>query len=121
MVIHTGGKMNYVENTKKNMLARNKYFHECQKKEIPFVVVTHGGKYSAVEWDYISISPKLDKKIVGNKQLLSTFQDIFSDYANEKSTYEMSSGFGAIKKLTADNAMSAANDIFSALQSEINA
>ncbi len=107
--------MRYFVTNGKNNRGKKAYFYECQKTESPLIIVTHRQKYSQVHWDYITLPPHFDSKIVNNENLLNELKNIFQGVADDVSSYEMSAGHGTFYKLRREHADIAAKMIYAQL------
>jgi hypothetical protein len=99
----------------------NKWYSECEKKGLPFVVVYHRSKYSKVEWDYLTI-PKEKDELLRSKaeEVRKSLLSIFQSSATEKSTYDFSALLGKFDYLTPENASKAAGMVYDVLSKAIS-
>ena len=94
----------------------NKWFRQCQARNIPYVVVTHRAKYSKVAWDHVSLPKEADSKLeAAARAMTDQLKAIFRRHANPKSTFMFSAGVGEFDKLLPAQARAAANEIYHVL------
>ncbi|MDX6769073.1 MAG: hypothetical protein SF051_06035 [Elusimicrobiota bacterium] len=107
----------FCEIKKNETKVANDWFRRCEKERMPYVVVTHRKKYSAVDWDYISLPKAADAKLdAASPALLDQLQEVFQRHASRKSKVNFSAKVGGFDNLLPDEARAAAREVFQVLQ-----
>ena len=106
----------FCEIKKDETAVANDWFRRCEKERMPYVVVTHRKKYSAVDWDYISLPKAADAKLdAASPALLDRLQEVFQRHASRKSKFNFSAKVGSFDNMLPDDARSAAREVFQVL------
>lgn len=91
----------------------NSWFKECQKLEIPYIIIKKKTKYSRIEWDYINLNPKFD--ILFNRfenDIREHFLNLFRRYACSKSEYLISNLTFSVDCIENEHVEDFAEDLF---------
>ncbi|WP_449104349.1 hypothetical protein [Pseudomonas veronii] len=98
---------------KKNLDQENSWFEHCRREKLPFITVTTRTKYANVHWDYITYPTEVDKHLEANRDLtVSKSLEIFQEYANAKSDYQLSSGLVYFNNLEIEAAKASAEKLY---------
>lgn len=97
----------------------NKWFYECRKNDIPYIVVECRNKYAKISWDHISFDSldiSFDDIFINNKDFLKkNFLEIFNKYANKKSNYTISALLLTFDNVYIEHASYVAEELFDLL------
>ena len=60
--------------TDKGSRAIDQWFHDCERTQVPYLVVREKSRQAQVEWDAISLSQENYEKLAGNAKAVVAFQ-----------------------------------------------
>ena len=93
---------------------RNAWFYECERRGVPFIVISKAAKYYTVTWDHVSAPSEYDALLRQTPQrnlgrtLFRTYQSIARGL-EPKSFFEGSDAVGKVTGLSASSARQIAN------------
>lgn len=90
----------------------NQWFTHCGKEQIPYIIVRKKTKYSDILWDYISYKPYIDSIFETSDYIPERSKLIFVDYANEKSSYNISRFIISFEKILIEDAYEMAEKLY---------
>ena len=91
----------------------NKWFNECERLQIPYVIVRNKRKYSYIEWDFIMFNgnePDILRKY--EKKLLEMNKNIFAKYASKKSGYSLNCHIAVFQNIPIENSNKLAEALY---------
>ncbi|MCV6575117.1 MAG: hypothetical protein OIF58_05215 [Cohaesibacter sp.] len=97
--------------------ANNRWFAECQKRNIPNVCIHQRRKYVELRWDCISIDAECDNHVKGDRgsqlvsEMFEAFQKICKGTGN-KALFEGSSFVGTVDNVSKEMAYALADQFF---------
>jgi hypothetical protein len=99
---------------KRDTAARDASFHECQRRQIPFLYILKATKYCSVHWDHISLDSAYDKLVrqtAGGNLGRDLFQNhqLIASGLEPKSFFEGSALVGGVTGLSECSAIQIAN------------
>lgn len=115
---------NWVFNKGKDALPLNRWYWECQRRDVPYIHVTPRRKYARVNWDCISLDKKHDDVIRKNdgrefvQHMFRTFQAI-AKVGAKKAKFDGSAFVGEIEDVPISIAPTMADAIYRVLYEAI--
>jgi len=105
---------------RQDLWANNAWFHDCQRRNMPFIYLHPGRQYVRLNWDCVTTQHNYDHHIRGEagNALASVMYHHFCDMAQgdrTKAFFEGSAFVGDIKGLLPATAMRLADDLFELL------
>ena len=96
----------------------NKWFAVCKKKEIPYIVINKGSKYSDIHWDGISYDSSFDKIFEENLNIISDrCNELYSKYSNSKSRKQIESMNIYFDRIRIEESIKIADELFDLIDS----
>ncbi|MEL6877185.1 MAG: hypothetical protein AAGL68_03705 [Pseudomonadota bacterium] len=99
---------------KRDQEGRNSWFYECDRRDVPFIVISKARKYCTVEWDHISMDSHYDSLARGafggelGRVLLRNYQ-LIANGMEPKSYFNGGALVGEVTGLTEPGARQIAN------------
>jgi|GEM_PF-5047019 len=111
----------FVESRSQDFQTQNGWYASCQGDNVPFVSVEHRRKYSAVNWDCISLQSERESQLASDKEnIKQRLLAVFDKFANKKSRYSVSYFSGTLDNLLPEDARMAAGEISAIFAGQAN-
>lgn len=100
-----------------DMATANEWYRRCEKEHWPYIVVTHRRKYSAVNWDHVSLPKEADAKLDGCEVAL---EEVYDRHARKRSKGIFSAKVGRFDNMLPEEARAAAREIYGILTAALS-
>ena len=100
---------------------KNQWKADCEKRNVPYVVVNLRGSTAEMEWDYISYPMGFEKIFEEVESCLKNeCKKIYEKYSNKGSTFSISASVVNFSGLSIQDAKVAAEEVFDLIEKLIN-
>lgn len=91
---------------------QSRWFHECERRKIPYIQVLNRATLAKVEWDYITLPTTLDKLIHDREEeLFAQLVEVFTSVADGRSSFSGGAYAGYIDGILIKRAEVVADEI----------
>lgn len=114
----------WTEFQKGDLQANNRWFYECQRRNVPLITIETRVKYVTLNWDCISRDPKFDTHLGEDRgahlvrRMFATFQSL-ARHSPGKAMFEGSSFVGSAENLVPDVARDLADAFYMMLSAPL--